>query len=184
MPWEGIFGALEVVIVKDIDKQAIQSKDLALVFGLSPRRIRQLTQEGVLPQVARGKYILGEAVQAYIAHLQEKIREAAKNVDPKDLQKELTRLRKAQADKAELEVAEYQGKLHRAEDVEAEWTEMLSNFRAKMLALPTKLAPMLAMQDDIQEVQAMLKAGIYEALQELSEYDPERIIARARQTRR
>jgi hypothetical protein len=33
-------------------------------------------------------------------------------------------------------------------------------------------------------VQAMLKAGIYEALQELSEYDPERIIARARQTRR
>lgn len=167
-----------------IEEQVVRGKDLAAIFGVTDRRIRQLTKDGILPQVGRGKYVLGDAIQSYIKHLQERVKEAAKSVDPKDLQKELTRLRKAQADKAELEVAEYQGKLHRAEDVEAEWTEMLSNFRAKMLALPTKLAPMLAMQDDIQEVQAMLKAGIYEALQELSEYDPERIIARARQTRR
>lgn len=169
---------------KGIENQVIQGKDLAAIFGLSTRRIRQLTQEGVLPQVGRGKYVLGEAVQSYIAHLQEKIREAAKSVDPKDLQKELTRLRKAQADKAELEVAEYQGQLHRAEDVEAVWTEMLSNFRARMLAMPTKLAPIVALQDDVQEVQAQLKDAIYEALQELSEYDPEQIASRARKARR
>jgi phage terminase Nu1 subunit (DNA packaging protein) len=121
-------------------------------------------------------------MRSYISHLQEKAREAA--VDPKDLQKELTRLRRAQADKTELEVREYRGELHRAEDVEDVWTEMLSNFRARILAVPTKLAPQILGIEDLKEMQKALKDAVYEALQELSEYDPDRISERARKKRR
>jgi phage terminase Nu1 subunit (DNA packaging protein) len=160
----------------------ISSKDLAGILGVTTRRIRQLTQNGVFPQVARGKYVLGDAMRSYISHLQEKAREAA--VDPKDLQKELTRLRRAQADKTELEVKEYRGELHRAEDVEDVWTEMLSNFRARILAVPTKLAPQILGIEDLKEMQKALKDAVYEALQELSEYDPDRIAERARKKRR
>jgi predicted transcriptional regulator of viral defense system len=58
----------------------ISSKDLAGILGVTTRRIRQLTQNGVFPQVARGKYVLGEAMRSYISHPQERAREAA--VDP------------------------------------------------------------------------------------------------------
>jgi phage terminase Nu1 subunit (DNA packaging protein) len=165
-----------------LETRTITSKDLASILGVTTRRIRQLTQEGVFPRVARGKYVLGEAMRAYISHLQTKAKEAV--VDPKDLKKELTRLRRAQADKTELEVKEYRGELHRAEDVEDVWTEMLSNFRARALAVPTKLAPQILGIEDLKEMQKALKDAVYEALQELSEYDPDRITERARKKRR
>jgi len=117
-------------------------------------------------------------MRAYISHLQEKAREAS--VDPKDLQKELTRLRRAQADKTEMEVKEFRGELHRAEDVEMIWTEMLSNFRARILAMPSKLAPSLHKLKDLKEIRKALKDAFNQALQELSEYDPDRIAERAR----
>ncbi|MBN2123618.1 MAG: hypothetical protein JW821_04960 [Deltaproteobacteria bacterium] len=162
----------------DLENLTIGGKDLAAILGVTPRRIRQLTQNEVFPQVARGKYVLGDAMRAYISHLQERVREAS--VDPNDLKKELTRLRRAQADKTELEVKEFRGELHRAEDVEDVWTEMLSNFRAKILSLPTRLAPVLQTLEDLKDLQKVLKNAVHEALQELSEYDPDRIAERAR----
>lgn len=46
------------------DREVITS-ELAAVVGKTPQWIRQLTRDGVLRQVGRGKYLLAEAVQAY-----------------------------------------------------------------------------------------------------------------------
>jgi hypothetical protein len=49
-----------------LHEREILTSELGAIVGKTPQWIRQLTREGVLKQVDRGKYILGESVQAYI----------------------------------------------------------------------------------------------------------------------
>ncbi len=76
-------------------------------------------------------------------------------------------------EKAEIELAALRGEMHHAEDVETVLNDMLTAFRAKILSIPTKLAARVLGQTDIGVVQSMLTEELYEALAELSEYDPE-----------
>lgn len=58
------------------------------------------------------------------------------------------------------------------------WTELLASCRARLLALPSKLAPEVFAADTVTEVKGLIKAGVIEALNELSELDaPETNIA-------
>ena len=66
-----------------------------------------------------------------------------------------------------------QGKLHKSEDVEKVMTNMLASMRAKLLSLPSRVAPRVADTSDTTEVMTILQADIYDALHELSEYTPE-----------
>lgn len=50
------------------DKEILTS-ELAAIVGKTPQWIRQLTREKVLNQVSRGKYSLGEAIQANCEHI-------------------------------------------------------------------------------------------------------------------
>ena len=71
--------------------------------------------------------------------------------------------------KVELEIAEKEAKLLDAEAVKEEWSRLVMNFRARMLALPTSLAPAVAVEGDVVACAALLKATVYEALTELSQ---------------
>jgi phage terminase Nu1 subunit (DNA packaging protein) len=150
------------------EKEVITS-ELATIVGKTPQWIRQLTRDGTLKQSARGKYILGDAVQAYIEHVS-----GGKEEDKKpryiDHKTEHERIK---AERAALELARMRGELHAAEDVEAVMNDMLTAFRQKILAIPNKLAPQLVGIDDIGKVKAVLTKDLHEALAELSNYDPE-----------
>lgn len=86
---------------------------------------------------------------------------------------ERTRLYSANADKAEMELEIMKGKLLYAEDVEREVNRMLGAFRAKIMNIKVKAPPMVLPLADINECEAVLGSLIYEALAELSDYDPE-----------
>ena len=73
------------------------------------------------------------------------------------LQREKTRLTKAQADKAELEVSELEGKLIPATLVQETWQDFVANVRAKLLGLPSKLAHQVIATDDYAEAEKLLK---------------------------
>jgi hypothetical protein len=64
------------------------------------------------------------------------------------------------------------GTMHFSEDVERVMNDMLSNFRAKVLALPSRVAPRLIGIDTIADIQEILQIETLEVLQELSEYNP------------
>ncbi len=49
---------------------------------------------------------------------------------------------------------------------------MLVNFRDRLLSIPQKTAPILASEDDVNKILAILEAEVCETLEELSEYDP------------
>lgn len=89
-----------------------------------------------------------------------------------NLQAEKARLASAQADKTEIEVEILKGKVFRAESVEKAWTDMIGNCRARMLTIPTKLAPIMSAEKDQKRCESKLRDAIYEALFELKDYEP------------
>ena len=47
----------------------VTTTELASILGITGRRVQQLTQDGVLTTVSRGKFVLSDAVQAYIGSI-------------------------------------------------------------------------------------------------------------------
>lgn len=84
-----------------------------------------------------------------------------------------TRKMNADAEIAEMELAQLRLKLCNTEDVVKAWADVLNACRAKFLSLPTKLAPVVATEDDAGVIKQLLEDQIHEALSELSNYNPE-----------
>jgi hypothetical protein len=78
----------------------------------------------------------------------------------------------AEAEIAELELAKIRGTLCMTNDVVAAWESVLHACKAKFLALPTKVAPILATETDVVVAKDHLENAIREALAELSNYQP------------
>ena len=91
----------------------------------------------------------------------------------KTLESERTRLASAQAEKTELEVEVIKGDLIPSENVESVVNNMISAVRSKMLSLPTKAAPTVVQMADTASAEEFIRGLVYEALNEMSEYEPE-----------
>lgn len=151
-------------------KWLLHQKDLATVLGLSPRRIRQLTEMGELERDTKTEYDLGKSVQAYISYRCEANKQAEGN--PKSgLEQERMLLTRTQRMLAESKLQIIRGEVHRSEDVEAVMNDMLMRFKGKLLSLPMKLAPLVVGIDDLNQLQDIIEVQMLEALAELSEYD-------------
>jgi phage terminase Nu1 subunit (DNA packaging protein) len=88
--------------------------------------------------------------------------------DETDLEEAKRRRAVAEAKLAEMEVATREGDLLRRDDVDMAVATSFAYCRAKLLALPTKLAP-LAHGLEIPEIAEVARKIVYEALTELSE---------------
>lgn len=128
--------------------QLYESKVIAQLFGVSVRRIQQLTQDGVLETVhisgQRNKYDLIPTIQAYIKYLSDKA--YGKNRSEKELE---LREQKLQADIA---LKESQGELHQIktkiaagtyvdiDDVKRDYSNFFTVFKRFALSLPGKIS--------------------------------------------
>lgn len=83
-----------------------------------------------------------------------------------------TRKVNAEAEIAELALVKARGELALVEDVIVAWNDVLAAMKAKMLAIPTKVATIVAVEDDPKIVKQEIEDQIREALDELSNYDP------------
>jgi hypothetical protein len=83
-----------------------------------------------------------------------------------------TRKVAAEAAIAELELAKVRNELALVGDVVKAWDDVLSAMKAKLLALPTKMGPILAAETDAAVIQKKLEEQIRDCLDELSNYDP------------
>jgi phage terminase Nu1 subunit (DNA packaging protein) len=143
---------------------------LAIVLNVTPGRISQLAQAGIIPRPERGKCDLVAAVQGYVKYLQ--ARAEGRGVEPTALHEERTRLLKAQAEHKELEVAALHRSLLPFNEVVSAWEQLVAAFRARCLALPPKLAPQLGVIHERKRIHDnTLTAEIRAALEELSHFD-------------
>jgi phage terminase Nu1 subunit (DNA packaging protein) len=166
--------AAETEKVDDISRITVSAGVLGKIIGVSDRRIRQLADEGILTKVSSGRYSLQESLHSYILNLR-----VANDADrgQKELEDKLDyALEKAMHERvkrhmSELQYALMKGNVHRAEDVEAVMLNMLTNFKTKILNLPSKLTPLLVNRSDKKYILELLTDEFGEALDELSNYN-------------
>lgn len=160
--------------VDDISGTMVSVKVLSKLFSLTERRIRDLAQEGILVRGgAKGRYDLEKSVKNYIVHLKiNKNIEGMKDNSKLDYEEEKAIHEKIKREKSEIELKVMRGEVHMSEDIELVMTNMLANFRSKVLAMPSKLAQSVVSQNDVKFIRDRIKVECIEVLEELKDYDP------------
>jgi phage terminase Nu1 subunit (DNA packaging protein) len=147
---------------------------VATLLGITPRTLRDWADA---PRNDDGSYH-GPAIVAYFIAK----RCGSENEDGDRHPTQRERLAAAQAEKVEAENRIRRGELVEIEQLGAEWDDLVLSARAKLLSLPTKVAPQLIGRTDPNAIRAILKTEINAALAELArplEPDPEPMAAAA-----
>jgi phage terminase Nu1 subunit (DNA packaging protein) len=155
-------------IVDDIAQMTANLGDIQLILGVSKSEVKRLVDESIIKKDLRGTYDLLHSIKGYIGYLQ--VRSGGTKGVSADYHEERSRLTKAQADKAEFEAALMAGRLVDVEQLTQAWEGMLSSMRAKLLAIPSKVAPIIADEDEPGVVQNIIDDYMREALEELASY--------------
>ncbi|MCM1187643.1 MAG: terminase small subunit [Lachnospira sp.] len=167
-------GAADSIKTTDISAITVNSAALEKIIGVSDRRIRQLAEENIIIRAAKGRYKLMDSVTNYILTL--KVQMEANNADSLDgeidLEEERAIHERVKRHISELKLQTMKGELHKSEDVERVMMDMLASVRAKLLSMPTKLAPILVSRSDIDFVRNTINREVMEALNELKGYNP------------
>jgi len=104
-------------------------KIIAQVLNLSEKRVKQLTEDGIIEEYSDGHYKLLAAVQGYIKYLQSQVSGEGQATDLNQEKAQLTRIKR---EDAELELQLKRNELHRSSDVEFIMTNMIIAFKAKL----------------------------------------------------
>ena len=118
-------------------------------LALTPRRVRQLRDEGIISERMPGLYEMKATITRYIMYLR-------KGTGKTDLNDERALLTRAKREAADMENDLRRGALHSSEEIEKGIKAMCLNIRTKLLTLPAKF-------DE-------LKRAVDEVLEELSDY--------------
>jgi Phage DNA packaging protein Nu1. len=143
-------------------------KEVAEHLDLTTKRMHELFNENVLIKTGKsGGQDKDDCRVRYIRYL--RVLARGKNTNSGDLNEERTRLTKAQADRAELELQEKEGDLISSDVIKTIWCDYVSNTRSKLLALPSKLGHLTQAAESYAEAEGIIKEAVYECLEELSE---------------
>lgn len=85
-----------------------------------------------------------------------------------DFQAARTRREIAEANLAEMREAELEGKLIRVDAIRSAWAKRIASTRDALMQLPHRLAPVLAVESDMEIVGNVLDEALRQALTELS----------------
>ena len=126
---------------------------VAKLLGKTTRRIQQLTQDGVLetevpPGGGARKYKTCETIQRYIAHIEQKAQETAAEVELKESQGQLHKLKTAIAE----------GKYIKAEEATRDLADFMAMFKKFAMNIPPRTVKSIAGYADPQTARAMEKA--------------------------
>ncbi len=160
-----------------MNENTVTSTELASLFDISVRQVQRLTLDGVISPVSDRRpyqYVLKIVCPQYCKFLQAKIATREKvdsiaSLEEAKLQAEVD-IKKSKAEAAKLELAELRGKMHRAEDVEAIFTDHVLFLRSLLLAMPGKLAVDLSGEHTAAEQAETVKREIYYILNNLADY--------------
>lgn len=155
----------------------VNQKELAQCLGISARQVRNLRQEGLFQSQQNGRgYILETCVQEFINYKVNAEMGRGAMIDKEKIQAQHEEVKKQISI---LKLRKLRRELHEASDVEAFLTDMLTRFKSRIMSLPTKIAMQTAGETDINRIVQAVTKVLSEAMEELSEYDPDEIDGQA-----
>ena len=141
------------------------SKAVAEWLSITERRVRELRDEGVLPEVRPGVFNMKRCVRRYLKYKigdkDDQVRLIAARAEREETRGEIEKMRMEEA----------KGDLHRTEDGERGLRTIVANFKNRMEKIPTKYEKTMAQLTDPAEAHDILQKAIQEALVELSDPD-------------
>lgn len=146
---------------------------MAKLFGLTERRVQQLVKERVIPQVRRGFFDLGPTVQAYVRHLQDRVKGKVAD-DPGDLTARKLKAeieeREAKARKAQISVAIAEGRLLKRDDVVRERVARVIEVKAALLEMPRRVGFLFPDPAVRHQVEEEVERSVHEMLERYSRH--------------
>lgn len=151
----------------EIQLMAVTQRQMSAALGLGTTRINQLVDEGIIvrDETSRsGQVMLFESLRNFFLSRNANL---GNGTDTVNFWRERGLHEKAKRELAEVKLAKTRGELYEASTVERVLSEILTNFRSKLLGLPAKYAAQLNGKSR-SEIYDMLTGAIEENLIELA----------------
>lgn len=137
----------------------VNVNDVAAEFGCTDTHVQQLVKAG-MPKVGHGKYDLEKCKTWYIHHLKARLAQrAGDDTSEYNVDRESARLKKAQAELAEIELAAKRGALIPISEFGRTMAQMVTQARQNLLQMPGRVAHELEGEDRV-----MIKHKLIEAV--------------------
>lgn len=166
------------------EPETVNGKELARILGITAGRVSQLKTAGVLETTGTPPlFDLARNVQAYLAYSVDNAR--GRSSEDEDAERKKLRAdadyKEAKARQEELRLAELEGRMHSAEDVEAATEQLVYSVRSMLLALPGRVSVDAAGRS-AAEVSEIVRREVCAVLEDLSQYryDPKAYAAMVR----
>jgi phage terminase Nu1 subunit (DNA packaging protein) len=157
----------------------VSTEELAQFVGVDPRRIQQLTQEGVIKKEPgdkkTAKYDFVRNVHSLLQYYRQKS-DSRRSSDSEEMANEKLKQISTKRKLEELKLAQLEGDLHKAEDIERIIGAVLTRLRINLLAIPMGLAPILRDMDDTREIAGKLDERIRRAMNEIADMDLKKLV--------
>ncbi len=148
----------------DIEDELIVSRKLlARALSLSVTRIDQLTTEGVIKRVARGKFDLASSVKNYIDYKENKFG------NDSDIDEAKLKAQNIKNERDSLLLEKEKGMLVDKQRQDSELFTLGRQIRDNMMQIAHSVAPSLAVETDPNIIQVTLEKEIRQVLQKFAE---------------
>lgn len=158
-------------------KFEVTNAELCALLGVTRNTVKEYVKAGLFKPLRYGVYDAAVAVPAVCAYLR---KSSAGVPTSAEADADRARIIAAKAEMAEMELARQKGELWRKDHVIYVFGGQMTLTRARLLAIPTRVAPQLLGCQTVAEIAAKVQNEVHDALNELSE--PRALDDIARQT--
>ena len=157
----------------------VKTADIVAATGKTTSWIRDITARGIIKETKTkhgALYDFTQTMRAYCASLESRRSDDDTADVERKRKKAEAKLKESKAVIAEMQAKEFQGKMHRSEDVQKMTADLLYFVRGGLVALAGRCATDCAASSEPAEVQKIIEHEVHEILKDLSEYkyDPKR----------
>lgn len=160
------------------------NKEVAMLLGLTSRRVQQLVKDGTLTKDADSNKRYrnlksSDVIVEYIEYIKTSNPDEYAKLKIEKLKQEV-KIKQSSAKMSEIKLNEYKGRMHNAEDVENFTNDLVFTIRSALMAMPSRLAIDVAKESDPNIVREMIEKEANAILYELSnyQYDKNRYLER------
>lgn len=123
----------------------LTTAQLALLLGLTTRRINQLAEDGIVVRLAHGSFDGPASIQNYVISVSNRAKDRETDLDEA---KEAARLKKEQADNWELKNAKLRKELLPVEEVTRVWSEQITSIRSGLLSVVSRVRQRISLSTE------------------------------------
>lgn len=147
----------------------LKTAQLALLLGLTARRVNQLAEEGITIRAGHGEFDGPASVQNYVASVTNRAKDGEAAIDK---EREEARLKKEQADHFEFKNAKLRKELLPIDEVSRVWSVQISQVRSGMLAVVSRVSQRLSLSpEDAVEIDKEIRDAMTKLADGIDIYD-------------